>query len=125
MDLFLPNFTQTSARLSQQLEATVDDVIDTTTDDAPSDRNAFKEDVQRWRKVFRNVVDDVHQKGYLLEDGNSEANSTIFTVLTSGMEKTLDGIREAQTAPAQNNPLRIRIVYHTHALSLLVSHLER
>jgi hypothetical protein len=113
MELALLRFSDTSDRLLL------------ISDDPSSYHESLREYATRWNNNFQNVVSDIHQKGYLLKNSDKAANLAVFAMLTSGMDETLDRVQKGPENAEQIRQLRVRMAYHSEALSLLFLYLER
>jgi hypothetical protein len=110
-----------SADLSQKVSATLDNI-----NRLPSDWDALKNSTRKWAKSFETLVERPH-----LEENGAEAEPTIFSVLTSGMDETLDSLRDIKSEkPTEQTQQRLeqledRIAYHTESIALILAHFER
>ncbi|OCK92796.1 uncharacterized protein K441DRAFT_662410 [Cenococcum geophilum 1.58] len=121
-----PKYTERSAQLSQRVEATVNDLMKTNPVGLPSDWDILKKSAKRWTESFETLVEEFH-----LEETSAEEEPTVCSVLTSGMDETLDRLRDiklerlTEQTPQHFERLEARIVYHTESIALISAHSKR
>ncbi len=117
----LPRYIRRSADLSQKVNATLDNL-----NRLPSDWDTLKNSTKKWAKSFETLVEDPH-----LEENGAEPEPKIFSVLTSGMDETLESLRDIQSEKLTEQTqqrleqLEDRIAYHTESIALILAHFER
>jgi hypothetical protein len=121
-----PKYTERSAQLSQRVEATVNDLMETNPVSFLSDWDTLKKSARRWTKSFETLVEE-----FYLEETSVEEESTVCSVLTSGMDETLDRLRDikrerlTEQTPQHLERLEARIAYHTESIALISAHFKR
>jgi hypothetical protein len=99
--------------------------------DLPPVWNPLKEDMRRWMDALRTLMDGIRVKGELPEDNDGGETDTVFTILTEGMDDTVDLIQDALTDPSSQQSiailehLRIRVALHAESTALIMGHLDR
>lgn len=122
----VPKYTERSAHLSQRVEATVNDLMKTIPVGLPSDWDTLKQSARRWTKSFETLVEE-----FRLEETGAEEEPTVCSVLTSGMDETLDRLRDIKSEKLTEQTLQhlerleARIDYHTESIALISAHFER
>lgn len=92
----------------------------------PSDWDTLKKSARRWTKSFETLVEE-----FYLEETSAEKEPTVCSVLTSGMDETLDMLRDiklerlTEQTPQHLERLEARIAYHTESIALILAHSER
>lgn len=119
-------YTERSAQLSQRVEATVNDFMKTNPVGLPSDWDTLKKSARRWTKSFETLVEE-----FYLEETSAEQEPTVCSVLTSGMDETLDRLRDIKSekltkqTPQYLKQLEARIAYHTESIALISAYFKR
>jgi len=114
-----------SAQLSQRVEATVHNLDKTSPFGSSPDWEALKRSIRRWAKSFE-----------ALEEFNPDASSaenepTVFSILTSGMDETLDRLcgmeseEITEQTPQRLEQLGGRIAYHTMSVALISAYFNK
>lgn len=119
-------YTEGGAQLSQRVEATVHDLMQTNPVSFLSDWDTLKKSARRWTKSFETLVEE-----FYLEETSVEEEPTVCSVLTSEMDETLDRLRDikrerlTEQTPQHLERLEARIAYHTESIALISAHFER
>jgi hypothetical protein len=122
----LPNCTAgRSAHLSQRVEAAVRNLDKTSPVGSAPDWEALKRSARRWAKSFETLEE------FNPEASRTEDEPTVFSILTSGMDETLDrlcGMESEETTEQTSQRLEqlgARITYHTMSVALISAYFER
>ncbi|OCL02045.1 hypothetical protein AOQ84DRAFT_369592 [Glonium stellatum] len=115
-------------QLSQKVRNTLSHVHHT---DRPSDWNPLVDMVRRWARLFMDLVEEIHQKGGALGEHENWGTKTVYSLLTYGMDETLDLLRPTlvghwseQTSNIFNQ-LEARVALHSQAVDLMLEYLRR
>jgi hypothetical protein len=84
------------------------------------------ENSERWANLLAKLVDEVHQRGHILENHESEGTDTVFSVLTSGMAETVELLETLNHQTSQSlGQLKARVALHAESVALILAHLDR
>jgi hypothetical protein len=91
-----------------------------------SDWDFPTENSERWANLLAKLVDEVHQRGHILENHESEGTDTVFSVLTSGMAETVELLETLKHQTSQSlGQLKARVALHAESVALILAHLDR
>jgi hypothetical protein len=127
--LFRQNYADRCEELVREIEWVEGDVSQSL--DLPPAWDPLKGDMKRWMDALRTLMDGISLKGELPEDNDGGETDTVFTILTAGMDDTVDSIRDALTNPPSQQSiailehLRMRVALHAESTALITRHLDR
>ncbi|KUJ16669.1 uncharacterized protein LY89DRAFT_781965 [Mollisia scopiformis] len=115
-----------------KLEQILHDVNGThDTHDVQPEGLRLEDDMKRWTEALKIHIDAIRQKGEVSQHNDSSGADTIFSVLSNGMDDTIDLIRDTATLPSLQqttrmlSDLRMRVALHTESTTLITDHLDR
>jgi hypothetical protein len=120
-----PRYTGRSAQLSHSVEATVNDLDKISRFGLSADWETLKRSARRWTKSFETLEE------FNPEGTGAEEEPTVFSILTSGMDETLDKLRRInnektpEQSPQRIERLEARIAYHAKSVALISAYFER
>jgi hypothetical protein len=91
-----------------------------------SDGDFQAENLKRWAEGLARLVEEILQKGDVLENHESKEAGTVFSVLTSGMVETVELLEALNHQTSQSlGGLKARVALHAESVYLILAHLDR
>jgi hypothetical protein len=116
--------TDKCVQLLRNVQSAVADTTNTV--NLSSDWDFLAENSKRWADLLAKLVEEIHQKGHILENHESEETDTVFSVLTSGMVETVELLEAFNHQTSQSlGQLKARVALHAESISLILAHLDR
>jgi hypothetical protein len=126
MDTPHQTYADKCVRLLRMVESALASADSTNIVNFSSDWAFPAENSKRWADLLAKLVDEIHQKGHILENYESEETDTAFLVLTSGMVETVEWLETLDHQTSQSlGQLNARIALHAESVSLILAHLDR
>jgi hypothetical protein len=126
MDMPHKTYADQCVQLLRMIESALTLAASTDIRNISSDWPFPAEDSKRWADLLAKLVDEIHQKGHVLDNHESDETDTVFSVLTSGMLETVELLETLDHQTLQSlEQLKARITLHTESVSLILAHLDR